>query len=306
NLTSYELRLLDEAKAYFIEKSKHNMGIGLMCSGYVFVHENQDLWAEYAKIQKFIARFMVHYATKQNKSIEDFDLEFINYGRTQLVYVLTDAISKEKVTILAKQPIVEYGKVKQEFENLKCLQKIDDHVIAPIDYFSDGEQELYVTPYKTQARCVASDAKWGMYVPEPIYRFVDFCGHQEEIVNTCMIAKLVSFYDFAKNQGISACKLGGGDFMLEKGWECQEPTIENTLKSLYLIAARETIDCKFDEYLDLLRQEFSRQTINENQDELLINIRGRLPMKAEHIEKGIELGIQIIEERTENNQRVIF
>ena len=29
-------------------------------------------------------------------------------------------------------------------------------------------------------------------------------------------------------------------------------------------------------------------------------------MKAEHIEKGIELGIQIIEERTENNQRVIF
>lgn len=302
NLTSEELTLLEEAKSYFIEKSKQNMGIGMMCSAYIFAREDQDTWAEYAKIEKFVQGYVIQYATKKGKQIQDFDLEFINYGRTQLVYVLTDKTTEERVTILVKQPVVEYGKVKQEADNLIELSKVDNHVVAPIDYYSEENQELYVTPYIPQARCVASDTKWGMYVPEPFYRFDNFTENQEQVVNACMIAKIVSLYDFKKGQGIGSCKLGGGDFMLPKGWEHEPLTIKNTLNSLYLISAREMLQCSFDEYLDIIRSEFSRSTINEDQDELLVNIRGRVPMNSKTIENGIELGKKIIAKRTAENQ----
>ena len=81
-------------------------------------------------------------------------------------------------------------------------------VVAPVEYYSYGDQELYVTPYIKQARCVASDGFWGMYVPEPYYRFVWFSLEQADVVNKCMIAKLLSYYDFKNGEGISACKLG--------------------------------------------------------------------------------------------------
>ena len=45
-------------------------------------------------------------------------------------------------------------------------------------------------------------------------------------------------YIILKKEGICSCKLGGGDFMLQKGWEDETLIIENTLNNLYLIAAR--------------------------------------------------------------------
>ena len=302
NLSSEQMQLLEEAEKYFIEKSKKNMGIGMLSVGYVFVKDNQDVWGEYAKIENFLNEFVEQYAKKKGFSKQDFTLEFINYGRTELVYVLTNKSSEEKVTILAKQPVVEFGKVKQEAENLKRLKLVDKNVVAPTDYYSNGEQELYVTPYINQARCVASDRKWGMYVPEPFYRFDDFTDAQESVVNTCMIAKLVSLYDFEKGQGVACCKLGGGDFMLPKGWETKNLSVNNTLESLYLISAREMLNCSFEEYLNILRAEFSRSTIEENQDDLLINLRGRVAMNIKDIEQGINLGKEIIKNR-ENQEK---
>ena len=306
NLTSEQTALLEEAKAYFIEKSKQNMGIGMLCAAYIFTRADQDVWCEYTKIKNFIEVYAINYATKKGKSIKDFDLEFINYGRTQLVYVLTDKSNNEKVTILAKQPVVEFGKVKQEADYLKNLSKQHKNIVAPIDYYSDGEQELYVTPYINQARCVASDGKWGMYIPEPFYRFEYFTDSQERVVNSCMIAKLVSLYDFEKNQGISSCKLGGGDFMLPKGWENDILTIKNTLDNLYLIAAREMINCSFDDYLNIIRNEFTRATINDSQEDLVINIRGRVPMDIQDIESGIELGKKLIANQSSQEESESF
>ena len=82
--------------------------------------------------------------------------------------------------------------------------------------------------------------------------------------------------------------------MLPKGWEEQFPSIDDTLNKLYLIAAREKVKCSFNKYLSLIRDEFSRETINENQDDLVINHRGRVPMEKEDIEYGIQLGQLII------------
>lgn len=292
---------LIEAMQYFENQQKLNKGINIMNSCYIFCKDDSKVWEEYEKIENFIELYIQNYASKHNKSRDVYNLEFINYGRTQLVYVLTDSESNEKVTILTKQPVVEFEKVKQEAKNLIKLKKIDKNVVAPIDYFSYNDQELYVTPYINQARCIASDNRWGIYVPEPFYRFECFTEEQEHFVNSCMIAKLISYYDITNQQGISACKLGGGDFMLPKGWENLTPTYKNTLNNLYLIAAREMVNCTLDEYLNILRNEFSRATIKEDQSDLIINHRGRVAMNKQDIEKGIEIGLALLNKNLKNN-----
>ncbi len=289
---------LKEAVAYFEAKSQKNMGIGFMNFCYFFCSPEQDAMIEYLAFEEFLNAYVKDYAKKHGKTEQDYTLNFINYGRTQVVYVLEDDQTGEKITILVKQPIVPFGKAKQELENLKQLKKIDKQVVAPKEYYSDGKQELFTTPYINQARCIGSDGKWGIYIPEPFYRFEYFSPIQEEIVNTCMIGKLVSYYNQETQEGISACKLGGGDFMLKKGWEKTVPSIENTLESLYFISAREKIKCSLEEYLQIIFDEFSRATINEPQENILINHRGRVAMNPEHIAKGIDLGLKLLEEQS--------
>lgn len=300
----------DEEKVFVIqendetEKSKTSvkepLGIGIINPYYIETNELQEKAYELKKIDKFLNKYIGFYAENNGLNADDITLDFINYGKTELVYVLTEPSGK-KVTVLTKQPAVEFGKVKQEADYLTQLKQVDENVVAPIDYYKFGDQELYVTPYINQARCIASDYTWGMYVPEPYYRFENFTKEQEQVVNTCMIAKLVSLYDFNKQEGISKCKIGGGDFMLPKGWENDTPTIENTLNSLYLIAAREKINCTFDDYLNIIRDEFSRETIKEDQESLKINLRGRVAMDINDIENGIELGKDLVEERNLSN-----
>lgn len=147
---------------------------------------------------------------------------------------------------------------------------------------------------------MASYDTWWMYVPEPYYRFVPFNREQESIVNTCMIAKLISLYDFEQEIGLSRCKLGRGDSMLEKGFENKSLTISNILNNLYLIAARSSIKCSFPTYLDILRDEFSKKTIDEDKNKLLINLRGRVAMREDDIEKGIILGKTLLEKKNNN------
>ena len=269
-----------------------NLGIKSDFHWYLELAENQNGLEEYLKINEFLNSYREYYASQRNLDSSNINIEFINYGRTQLVFVLTEP-SGEQVTILVKQPAVEFGKVFQEANNLVELQSRDSNVIAPIDYFENGECELYVTPYLKQARCVASDGdSWGVYVPEPIYRFDEFDTKQADIVNACMIAKLVELYDSKKGQGIASCKLGGGDFMLAKGYESGVMTEDWIFQNLFLIASREKIDCSFAEYLDILRDEFSRRTIREDEKSLKVNIRGRVPMTKFQIEKGISMGIE--------------
>lgn len=265
------------------------MGIDVFNKMYIEIKENQNRENELKKIIIFLNKFVEYYAMKKEKNISEYKITFINYDKTELVYVLTDN-DNNKVTLLVKQPIVKFGNVYNEMKNLISLRKIDEKVVSPIDYFSLNDQELYITPYINQARCVASYEKWGMYVPEPYYRFEDFTLEQEKVVTTCMIAKLISLYDFKKQEGIIKCKLGGGDFMLPKGWEDNKPTIENTLNNLYLIAARDKIKCSYEEYLNIIQNEFARSTIGEQEDNLIINLRGRVPINIEYINEGINIG----------------
>lgn len=246
-----------------------------------------------------LTNYLNYYMTK-NHYPAGVNLNLINFGSTELVYLLSSE-SEPSVTLLVKQPSVQFGKVKQEADYLLELKKIDNNVIAPIDYYSYENQELYVTPYIDKARCIGCQHEWGIYIPEQCNRFVPFTNEQVSIVNSCMIAKLVSYYNFETLEGISSCNLGGGDFMLSEGWEIQTPTIENTLNYLYFIAAREKVKCSFDVYLKTIINEFSKKTIGENQESLKINLNRRVSMKVKDVEKGIELGKKIINIRSSKN-----
>lgn len=296
NYTVSEIKQNWENSKY--NENPNNLGINEINSAYIETNELQETKYEYKKITKFLSLYKEDYAEGHNQDPNNIKIEFINYGKTELVYVLTDENDK-KYTLLVKQPKVEKSEIIEEINNLYKLKEIDDNVIAAVDTFALYDQILYVTPYIYQARCVASDKKWGMYIPEPFYRFVPFTEEQESIVNQCMIAKLICYYDFEKEEGLAACKLGGGDFMLAKGWELETPTIENTFNNLYLIAARKKVKCSFPEYIETLLDEFGRKTIDEDEENLIINKRGRVQMNITDIQNGISLGLDIIKDRKE-------
>lgn len=122
-----------------------------------------------------------------------------------------------------------------------------------------------------------------------------------------MIAMLIKFFDDKNNLGIGSCRLGGGDFVLEKGYEDEQITYENILKRMKLIAARELIHISFEEYVRRLKDEFSKRTyyrIEEERDKsVLINYKSRAPMTLEEIERGIEMGYELRERQKEQFQK---
>ncbi len=265
------------------------------------VEELQDRINEFIEITEFLKDVVFE------KGVPEFEgknkiLRFINYGDTQLVYVLE--VNDRSYTLLLGQPATEFGIVKREHDNLKRLAKNSpENVVAPIHYFQskDGIRELYVTPYLHQARCIASDDTdgWGVYVPEPEYHFSSFSEEERKVINSSMIALLVKMYDQKNKQGIAACKIGGGDFILEKGYEDDTLTHENILKRMKLIAARDMVSMSLEEYIETLRSEFSKRTYYRNEAQrdklVLVNHKSRIPMSQEEIEKGIEIGLKLRE-----------
>lgn len=263
---------------------------------YIKLKPGQNIMTEFLGIRDFL------YQTITTQNVPEFrkkpkNLQFINYGDTQLVYVLS--AGDKKYTMLVGQPAAEQGIVEREYKNLKQFGKNHkDSVVIPFYYNRENERELYVTPYINQARCIACDDEgWGVYVPDPYYRFENFSEQERKIINTSMIAMLIRLYDAENRQGISACKIGGGDFMLEKGYENVPLSYENILKRMKLIAARDKITISLEDYIEKIKEEFSKRTYYKTEQDrdksILINHKCRIPMSKDEIEKGIELGMQL-------------
>ena len=267
-----------------------NKGIGIMSPYYINAHDYQDKGYEYQKIYNFILEYINKYAIEHNIPSEKISLEFINYGKYSLVYVMS--YDDNHITLTVKQPLIWYGKLKEEMDNLIELHKMDSHVICPFDYYTNEGQELYATEYINQARCIATDEEWGIYVPEPIYHFEKFTPEEKKIINTAMIAKLVKLYDGEKELGISKCRLNGGDFILPKDFR-DDMSLEGIYNKLILIAARERVKYPFDHYLNIVETEFYRRPFYDNPDTSIVNNCGKVPMSLDEICDGINYGIEM-------------
>ena len=254
----------------------------------------QDKMQEFMQIHSFI-NSVVNSNTVPEFQGREKRLEFINYGRTQLVYVLT-IDEKRQYTLLVNQPATEYGTGKREYEDLQLLSKPNkENVVNPLYYFTDKNKcrELYITPYHYQSRCIGIDeSNWGMWIPEPEYHFEDFSDTQKEVINSSMVAMLIKLYDDRRNCGLSECRLDGGDFMLEKDFEDFEMNYNNILNRIKLIAARKLITVDLDEYIYRMKKELS-SNISKDTEKIVIGKKLKQPLSEKEIEKGIELGLEL-------------
>ena len=285
-------------------KEYNDEKLGIPSSGieYMRVPQNKEGWKErineFFEIKDFLLQ-VVNSNELQEFQGKNKKIQFINYGDTQLVYVLT--VGERKYTLLVGQPAVEFGTVKREYENLRTLgRNNNENIVVPIHYFKDkkSERELYVTPYLYQARCIGvEDKNWGIWVPEPEYHFQEFSPENKGVINSSMIAILIKYFDDKRNLGIGNCRLSGGDFILEKDFEDEKITYENIMKKMKLIAARELLPMTLEEYINRIKEEFFRITYYKNEEEkdktILINQKGRASMTIEEINAGIELGCEL-------------
>lgn len=220
-------------------------------------------------------------------------VNFINYGRTQIV-LHANVDNKEQYTLVVNQPAVPYGTSRKEFDNLNQLNAVDSQlVIKPITYVTNQKQEMYITPYYQQARCIGvNTTSWGTWVPEPNYHFRDFTMQEQTIINSLMVASLVKLYNQERQTGIAKCRLDGGDFMLLKGYENEKLNYQNMQQYLKLIAAREFVHMDFESYINRLKLEFSSNQLKEN-DLIIVGRNLRQTLTMEEIDTGIKLGLDL-------------
>lgn len=280
--------LLDDIKF-----PKDNLGINSNGYMYHIIDNTQSRRLEHEKTNEFLNDLI-----KNNpKYFNNSQIEFINYGDTELVYVVDE--NGYKRTLLVGQPCTSFGEVKTEYDNLiKLHNENPDLVICPIAYFYNDDREAYLTPYIYQARCIASqDIGYGSYIPDPYYRFEKYNEDDEYIITSVMVANLVKLYNTQEKLALASCKIGGEDFILEKEYDKEPHTIENALKRMHLIAARKLIKIEFKDYLNLLRTELVKRTyynnIVEKDPNIIINLKNRIPIKEEAVENGITLGLKL-------------
>lgn len=289
---------------YIKNRGRRNISIGMLWYDYVRVKPGDSQQKEFEKIENHMNKYINSYAKKNNVKLEDIETELVNHGSTEFVYALL--VKKQvKCTLLLKQPIVPFGNVYKEMQNLIELSKTNKNIVAPIDYYAKDEQELMVTPYIKQARCIScGEDIWGMYIPEPCYRFEKFSNEQEEIVIECMIGKLVSMYDSEKKRGLSRVRFRSGDFMFTKGWETFPPSVATTLHCMLVGAARDFVECSFEDYKNIIRKELLKAGKENSKNTIL---QGPYPAVDKNlIENGIKLGEKLIKDKDKINKEPII
>ena len=283
-------------ESFNLPLSLESLGIEGYGEWYIRHLPEQDAKEEFKKVNDFVSEFILKTDMEELKG--EKKIKFINYGDTQLVFVVT--INEEKqYALIVNQPKTIARQGLEEYNNLINLNKSHpDIVIKPIKFYvspSNPQQELYITPYYLKARCVGVNEKdWGIWIPEPDYHFKDFNQIERKIINKCMIAIVVKLYDEKNKKGISKWRFDGGDFMLLKGFENEEINEENILKKLLMIAARKLITIELDEYIKKMKIEL-KNGLKEEDEKIIIGKNLRCPFSEEEIEEGIKFGMKLRE-----------
>lgn len=273
---------------------KEQLGIPDTDYGYHILRDNQSRNDEVITTRSFLQSLFEELPSIVTPTST---IEFINYGDTELVYVIKTGTKID--TLLVGQPATILGTVKIEYDNLRHLATNNPSIIvSPTTYISNGKREAYITPYIKQARCIATyNGTYGAYIPEPYYRYEPYTKQDEYLVSKAIVANLIRLYDYDNRLALAECKIGGGDFILEKEYDNEPHNEENILKRMKLIAARKLINIELKDYIELLKSELSRRTyyrtLAERDNSILVNIKNRVPMSQEAIEDGISLGISL-------------
>ena len=281
-----------------LTESSYPLGIDNYSEWYIRISEGQNKTDEFKEVNKFISDFCLNNTFEELKSSK-ISLQFINYGDTQLVFVITLDNNKQ-YTLLVNQPKTRPGQGFEEYNNLLRFNKLHPEIIIkPIKYYvnpNNPQQELYITPYYYQARCIGVDPdekKWGEWIPEPYYHYRIYSEKEAKIIKKCMVAMIIKFYDEKNKLGIVKYSLDGEDFMLKKGYQNEELNEENIIKNFIFIAARKVIQIEFEEYINRIKKEL-KNDFEENEN-IIVKKKLRAPFSEEDIEEGIKYGMKLRE-----------
>jgi hypothetical protein len=249
---------------------------------------------------------------RENAFQKFIQLNFINYGNTELVYKATLG-EDNHVAVLINQPHTPLGVVKAEFENLESLAKMDNRfIVKPKKYFSVEKfgHEFYVTDYIPGALCIAhnnvSNTSHGIFNPYPYYHFENFSKEQSKIINSSIIALLVNYYDEENQRGIAQTQISGNDFIYLRNNKRKD--IYKVPNDIKLIAAREFIHVSFKDYCNMLIDEFCVGTTRDHADvvsgKIKINHKSVLPMVGEEILMGVALGLGLRSDKRKADKKL--
>ena len=221
---------------------------------------------------------------------------FINFGNRELIYVIEQGNQRYAMTI--SQPHLPFGEVKKEYDFLKQFgNKNPETVVTPMYYFSDSElgEELYIAEYITQARCISNHGGvWGRFIPEPEYRFKAYYEEELHQLLPWLIAKLIMLYDDEKHQGIADFNSKEGDFIMDPKFEKTDKS-PDFINGLRLITIRNVTNMTLDEYVATIKREFQELPKEGN----IINTCSDCPIRAQDIEKGIQIGLELKKAKTQ-------
>ena len=279
-------------------ESNFPLGIDNYSDWYIRHSKEQNQSEEFKKVNSFVLNFCLNNNFEELQGSK-ISLQFINYGDTQLVFVITIDNTKQ-YTLLVNQPKTRPGQGFEEFTNLTNFNKLfPETIIKPIKYYvnpNNNQQELYMTPYYYQARCVGVETPekgWGEWIPEPNYHFRVYSKDEGEIIKKCIVAMMIKFYDDKNKRSIAGYSLDGDDFMLKKGYEKEELNETNIIKNFVFIAARKVINIEFEEFKNRLKKEL-RNDFKENEN-IIVRKKLRAPFTEEDIEEGIKYGMTLRE-----------
>ncbi len=227
------------------------------------------------------------------KNSDELQLSFINYGNTELVYLLT--VNKEKYTILINQPHIDKAIIKNQFQNLCRLHTNDSRFIVNAhSFFEEDRYAMYLTEYINNALCVGNEKPnmLGVWNPLPYYHFEEFNKATSDLVNISRIAHLVNLYDDVNQMGISKTQISGNDFMLTQDTDFLD--LQSIIENTRIIGARESISISFEHYIKLIKEEFqvgtSRTDFDVLSGRIKINHHSKMSISKELINEGIEQG----------------
>lgn len=237
---------------------------------------------EVIKTSEFIENDFANYLKENypNYYSKNIRIKFINFRHMEVVYVLDNG--HKKYTLLMGQPNLEYGRVKNEYDNFNALSKNNDDVVSPLLYYGNPNyhREVYMTPYYYQARCISYlDEKLGIYVPEPDYHFEEFKEDDKDVIEEVITAKIISLYNLTTHIGLDKFRVSSGDFILRKGFEDTINNVNSVFNDMKVIAARKLVNMSLDDYIDLIYERLEK-------------------FDSKNIDKGIELGFSKVKKRT--------
>ncbi len=261
-------------------------------------HDEEETTDLYLRVRKTLNDVVALIAAEKDESTH-YNLSFVNYGSEALIFRLM-SLTGELTTIVINQPCQPPEKLITKFEGLKRLHAQDHRfVIRPDTLYStsDADFNAYTAEYFPSAKCPAySDQhqSFGIYDPDPKYRFIPFSKERADRIKTSQIAVLVNYYDEERQQGLGSVYASGSDFLLAEEVKFDDP--DSVLNSLRLISPRGFISIPRDEYLELLREEFStgNKKINPN---FQINQKNGEAFPLDVIDTGIALGAKLAQER---------